>query len=137
MTMQVSELSRRSGVGPEVIRYYSRIGLLKPTRNPENKYRVYQETDLKRLQFVRNAKRLGFTLSEISEIVRESRKGESPCPKVRNIIRHRIAENRKTLDELARMQNRMEKALTRWEEMPDGVPDGHSVCHLIESAGEL
>lgn len=135
--MQVSEMSRRSGVAPDVIRYYSRIGLLKPARNPGNKYRVYQEADLKRLQFVRNAKRLGFTLSEIAEIVRESRKGESPCPKVRNIIRHRITENRKTLDELAQMQRRMEKALAQWEGMPDGVPDGHSVCHLIESAGEL
>jgi len=31
------------------------------------------------------------------------------------------------------LQTRMEQALDQWAEMPDGVPDGHSVCHLIES----
>ena len=31
------------------------------------------------------------------------------------------------------LQARMEQALVLWADMPDGVPDGHSVCHLIES----
>jgi hypothetical protein len=34
------------------------------------------------------------------------------------------------------LQKRMEQALEQWADMPDGVPDGHSVCHLIESFAE-
>jgi hypothetical protein len=34
---------------------------------------------------------------------------------------------------MLRLQTRMEQALTQWGDMPDGVPNGHSVCHLIES----
>ena len=34
------------------------------------------------------------------------------------------------------LQARMEQALKQWADMPDGIPDGHSVCHLIESFAE-
>ena len=135
--MRVRELSRRTQVAPEVIRYYARIGLLKPSRHPENRYRIFSGMDLKWLRFIRRAKRLGYTLAEIATILRESSKGKCPCPKVRNIIRRRIKENRKELDELAALQIRMEKAMAKWEKMPDMVPDGDSVCHLIESVGDL
>ena len=89
------------------------------------------------LRFIRRAKRLGYTLADIAAILRESGKGKSPCPRVRDIIRRRIKENRKELDELATLQIRMEKALAKWEKMPNKVPDGESVCHLIESVSDL
>ena len=56
-----------------------------------------------------------------------------PCPRVREILMTRIKENRSHLEELMALQSRMEQALEQWKKMPDGVPDGHSVCHLIES----
>jgi DNA-binding transcriptional MerR regulator len=135
--MKVGELSRRAQVSPEVIRYYARIGLLKPSRHPENGYRIFSGRDLTWLHFIRRAKRLGYTLAEIATILRESSKGRSPCPRVRDIIRRHIKENRKELDELAALQTRMEKALAKWSKMPDKVPDGDSVCYLIESVSDL
>jgi len=52
---------------------------------------------------------------------------------VREIIEQRIADNRQLLKEMLSLQHRMERALRAWTKMPDGVPDGHTVCHLIES----
>lgn len=135
--MRVNEFSRRAQVGPEVIRYYTRIGLIKPTRNPANRYREFAEADLKRLYFIRRAKRLGYALAEIAQILHESSKGKSPCPRVRDIIRRRIKVHRKELDEMTALQIRMEKALAKWEKMPNKVPDGDSVCYLIESIGDV
>ncbi len=135
--MNVSELSRQAKVTPEIIRYYARIGLLKPSRHPKNGYRIFSERDLIWLRFIRLAKRLGYTLVEIAAILRDSSKGNSPCPRVRKIISKRIRENRTELDEMAALQVRMEKAFAKWEKLPDKVPDGDSVCHLIESAGDL
>lgn len=135
--MTVNDLSRRTGVTSHAVRYYSRIGLLKPGRNPDNGYRLFDRGDLARLQFIRQAQSLGFTLEEISEILAESEHGRSPCPKVRDILRRRIEENHRKLAELMDLQSRMEEALDHWEAMPDGVPDGHSVCHLIESESGL
>ena len=135
MLYQVKDLSKLCKVPVHTIRHYTRIGLLRPDRDPENGYCQYQASDTVRLNFIRKAKSLGYTLKEIQHILTESRRGQSPCPKVREMIVQRIHENRESLEQLMELQNRMEEALARWEEMPDGMPNGESICHLIESIG--
>ena len=131
--MMVNELAKRADAEPHVVRYYTRIGLLKPSRNPENGYKLFAERDLKKLQFIRQAKCLGYSLNEITEILSEAENGHSPCQQVREIISRRIVENRKKLNELVQLQQRMETALEQWGDKPDGTPNGDSVCSLIES----
>jgi MerR family transcriptional regulator, Zn(II)-responsive regulator of zntA len=131
--MTAQALADRSRVPVENVRYYTRRGLLKPVRHRKNNYRLYQESDIARLRFIRQAKNLGYTLKEIAGIFEQGKRGDSPCPMVREIIERRIADNRKRLDEMLGLQERMETALACWAEMPDKAPDGHSVCHLIES----
>ena len=133
--MTVTELARRAEVAPHVVRYYARLGLLQPGRHPDNGYRLFSDQQCKRLRFIRQAKALGFSLSEIRDILGDSEHGESPCPKVRDILKKRVQRTRQELEELLHLQERMEEALERWERMPDGVPDGQTVCHLIESLG--
>ncbi len=136
MDMIVNELARRAGVAPAVVRYYTRIGLLAPVRDAHNGYKRFRDRDISRIRFIREAKSLGYTLSEIRQILRDAEQGRSPCPRVREIIVHRIEENREKIEAALRLQERMEQALRQWDTMPDGVPDGHTVCHLIESAGD-
>lgn len=131
--LTVTELAKRSGATVNAVRYYTRMGLLRPERDPGNGYRLYPHNEVKWLQFVRQAKQLGYTLSEIREIMHDADKGHSPCPRVREILQRRIEENRRQLESSMALQLRMEKALQKWSEMPDGIPDGDSVCHLIES----
>lgn len=135
--MTVIELARLTGVAPDVIRYYARIGLLKPKRNPANNYKQFSEGDVKYVRFIRSAQRLGFTLTEIAEIIKKSRQGKTPCPMVREIIRQRIEEKSHDLAEAVAMQDRMERALALWRTMPDGTPDGHAICALIEEIEEM
>ena len=132
--MKVREVARKSGVADHVVRYYTRIGLLKPSRSPRNRYKQYSDSDVLRLHFIRQAKSLGYTLGEIARIFKEASRGKSPCPMVRQIIEHRIEENGRRLNELAALQKRMKRALGEWAKLPDGMPDGESVCYLIESA---
>lgn len=131
--LMVSELASQSEVTPDTVRHYAHIGLLNPERDPKNGYKLFSFDDVHRLRFVRQAQSLGFTLAEIGEILNHSAHGDSPCPQVREIIQRRIDENRAKLDALNDLQTRMESALALWENMPDGTPDGTSVCHLIES----
>ena len=131
--MTVIELARAANVTPHVVRHYARIGLLIPRRDQDNGYKLFSRTDFKRLLFIRRAKLLGYTLTEIRTILDEAGHGNSPCPAVRQIIRKRIEENRQLIDELTSLQTRMENALRMWEKLPDGVPDGDSVSYLIDS----
>jgi len=112
------------------------IGLLTPRRQEDNNYQLFNQQDARRLKFIHDAKLLGFSLKEIREIIERSDTGNSPCPIVREIIHNRIEENRRKLDELRSLQNRMEIALKKWNDMPDGMPDGHCICHLIEAVSE-
>ena len=98
--MKVKELAQAAEVSSDVVRYYAKIGLLSPSKNEINGYKQFDRSHLRDLNFIRQAKSLGFTLKEIQDILLESRKGESPCPNVRHIIKHRIIENRRKLQEL-------------------------------------
>lgn len=134
--MNVSELARSAGVTPDAVRYYARIGLLAPARDADNGYRRFNGADLNRLRFVLQAKRLGFQLDEIAQILGMSDRGRTPCPVVRQIIQRRIVETRQRLADMHALQTRLERALALWTDMPDGAPDGHAVCTLIEATGD-
>lgn len=132
--MTVTEFSRRSDVAPHVVRYYTRIGLLQPARHPENGYKLFTRADAGRMQFIRKAQSLGYSLDEIRRFLAVSGKGQSVCREVRAILRQNVKENRAKLQELQALQRRMERALSLWEQLPDGEPDETHVCHLIEDA---
>ena len=130
--MTVAELARRAGVTPDTVRHYTRNGLLTPIRDASNGYRNYCADDLARMVFIRKARSLGFSLSDIGDILTESKQGHSPCPQVRKVMDERLQETRRRLADMAKLQKRMEHAVALWANMPDGMPDGHDVCHLIE-----
>lgn len=132
--LTVKELAIESLVPPHVVRYYARIGLIQPAgHQQQNGYRLFSPQDASRIRFIRMAKHLGFTLNEIKTITRHADRGVSPCDDVRKIIQHRIEENRVKIEEMMNLRVRMEQALEQWKLMPNGMPDGNSVCHLIES----
>ena len=135
--MTVNELAKRTNLPVYTVRHYTRIGLLKPSRDLRNGYRFYKKSDEDRLRFIAAAKYLGFTLHEIEEILGHALHDESPCPMVREIVEKRVEENRAKIRELQAMQKRLEKAVALWRTMKDSEPDGHSVCRLIESFSQF
>ncbi len=128
-----SVLAKAANVPLFTVRYYTRIGLLKPIRDPRNGYKYYSTADKEKLDFITSAKELGFTLAEIEQILDQAVHGNSPCPSVRSIVEKRIDENKQKIRELKRLQKRLESAAEMWSRMEDSMPDGHSVCRLIES----
>ena len=135
--MTVQQIASQTGVPAHTVRYYTRIGLLRPARRRDNGYKEFTALELQRLNFIRRAQHLGFTLAEIKEVIARANRGRSPCPMVREILQRRLPENRRKLQELDSLVQRMEAALMQWASMPDGVPDGHAVCQLIESVADV
>lgn len=134
--MKVSEMARLAGVTAETVRHYTREGLLHPSRHPDNGYQLFGQEDLDRLRFIQRARTLGFGVAEIRDILDHADHGDSPCPMVRDLLASRLPQIRERIRELESLASRMEQALAAWEEMPDGTPDGHSLCRLIESFPE-
>lgn len=133
--MTATVLARQSDVSLYTVRHYTRIGLLKPSRNTQNNYKLYQPSDAVRVRFIKAARNLGFSLSEIADILGEAKHGKSPCPMVREIIVRRIQENERKIKEMQKLQRKMESSMKDWSKMKNSIPNGDSVCHLIESVG--
>ncbi len=131
--MIVSELAEKAGIPAHVVRYYARIGLLKPNRHPDNGYKLFKRDDIHRIHFIRQAKELGFKLNEIEDLMDQAYLGRSVCADVRKILEDHIAQNKLTIRQLQEQQERMEQALRRWEHIPDGTPTDEILCPLIES----
>jgi len=128
----VTQIAKDSGITPHTVRHYSRIGLLRPNRNPENGYRTFSPNDKGRLQFIRRARLLGFSLDEVAEIFRLADLGKMPCVFVRASLDARIAANRREIERLKKLQKRMERAQRAWAVDTDPA-SGDTICQLIES----
>lgn len=134
--LTVMDVARGAGVEAQVVRFYARTGLIRPARYAANGYRQFVPLDVKRVRFVRAAQSLGFTLAEVSEVMRRSRSRKTPCPLVRDIIVRRLAENRDRLTYLQALQVSMQSASERWRHLPDETPTGHVICALIEAVAD-
>lgn len=67
--MNISELSKLSGLNTPTIRYYEQIKLLPKAKRLANGYRKYSENDLQQLYLIKQAQQVGFSLEEIKSLI--------------------------------------------------------------------
>lgn len=129
--MKVTEFAKRAGVGPDVVRYYVREGLLAPSRNPTNGYKLFGNPHLARLRFIRQVQALGFTLSEIRDLMKRMDAGDCPCEDMGEQLRGKIVENQIKLRDMQERQAFMERAYANWDRAGNDVGE---LCRMLESA---
>lgn len=131
--MRIAELARESGVGIQTVRYYERRGLLRDPRRRGTGYREYDARALDRLRFIRRAQELGFTLSEIEELLalRVSRRTTAAAVKAR--AEQKIAE----IEARQRDLERIRHALHHLSGQCRGGHGPASDCPLLDALGPL
>ncbi len=113
--LKIGEVAKRSDVGIETIRYYERQGLLaEPDRRPSG-YRQYDESVVSRLQFIRRAKELGFTLSEIKELLGLWFDVNTKCVHVRQRAERKVNDVEDKIRSLQRMKQSLKKIISQCE----------------------
>ncbi|MBI3950076.1 MAG: heavy metal-responsive transcriptional regulator [Acidobacteria bacterium] len=128
----MGEVAAQAGVNRETVRYYERTGLLKrPERTPAG-YRVYPAEAVTRIQFIKRAQSLGFSLDEIREIVNLSRVGRSPCSRVRRLLQEKLEDVNQRIAELMEFRQELAGFLKELESVPDQADSSAHICALIE-----
>jgi MerR family transcriptional regulator, copper efflux regulator len=127
--LKIGEVSRLSGVGIEALRFYEKQGLLGRPARTQSGYRLYDAEVLERLEFIKRAQVLGFSLAEIARIIAHKHAGQSPCAEVRGVVRARLQEIDARIRQMRRYRKELASALAEWEQMGDR--EGH-ICGLIE-----
>src|SRR6266700_6312605 len=125
----IGEVASRSGVSRKALRLYERSGILPPSRRTTAGYRVYGPETLSTLAFVAQARRLGFHLDEIKEVVQIRRSGRCPCPHVLDLVRKKVEELDRTLADLTEVRRGLRQLLRSSRSARRGET---AVCHHIE-----
>lgn len=99
--MTIGRVASAAGVSIDTIRFYERQGLIEKPRRNFSGYRNYSEAVLDRLRFIRDAKRLGFTLKEVRELLSEGVKSTAECGPVTRKAEAKLVEMN---EEIARLQ---------------------------------
>ena len=68
-TLSIGGLAQAAGVNVETVRYYQRVGMLSQPAKPLQGARKYGPRDIKQIRFIKRAQALGFTLSEVAELL--------------------------------------------------------------------
>ena len=102
--MNIGQLSRRTGVPIDTVRYYERQGLLPPPERRASGYRQYGQPDIARLRFIRRAKELGFSLQDIHDLLRLSSQADADRSEVRALAQQRLTDIERKLRELEAMR---------------------------------
>ncbi|OGH56457.1 MAG: hypothetical protein A3G34_12370 [Candidatus Lindowbacteria bacterium RIFCSPLOWO2_12_FULL_62_27] len=79
--LKIGEVAKEAGVNIQTVRYYERRGILIPAERMESGYRLYTPEAVRKLRFIKNAQTLGFTLAEMSALLK-LRVSNSNCDEV-------------------------------------------------------
>lgn len=105
--MKIGELAQRANVNVQTIRYYERRKLLSDPRGGQTGYREYDEGDLARLQFIREAQALGFTLREVTELLRLRTNPGASATDVKARARDKLEQVRAKIQGLRRLERQL------------------------------
>lgn len=101
--LTIGTFAQAAQVNVETIRFYQRKGLLLAPDKPYGGIRRYGVADVKRVRFVKSAQRLGFSLDEISELLRLD--DGAHCAEASHLAEHKLQDVRQKLTDLARMES--------------------------------
>ena len=132
--MTVSELARIFGISPDAVRHYTRIGLLHPKRNQNNQYREYDSADVRRLHLLIGAKRLGFRLRDIVEILGAQENGKSPELTAERLLDRQLGHLRAQVKDSMSQLSRVEAMSALLRAHPDSRNSETTILQLIEES---
>lgn len=130
----ISHAARAAGIGVETIRFYERKGLIPRPPRPARGARDYGGETLARLRFIAGAKRLGFALAEIAELLALRAAPDAGCRSVRARARAKRVDVQARIEGLVRVRDALDALI---ETCPgEGDLAGCSIIEAIEGAGE-
>ncbi len=126
-------MAKLTGVNIETIRYYEKVGLMPDPSRTDAGYRVYDETHLKRLSFIRRCRELGFSIDEVSGLLGFVDGGDYTCAEVRDRTIVHLGNVRQKIRDLRKMERTLKEMVSQC----DGglVPECPIVDRLYASSG--
>lgn len=111
--MQIGMVAKKIGVSVDAIRFYERNSLLRHPSRTQGGFRMYGETDVETVAFIRRVQGLGFTLKEVRELLALRRSRLQPCAPVRRRLVQKVTDIRRKVAGLQKLERELRTALRR------------------------
>lgn len=114
-TYRIGDLAARAALSRDTLRYYERLGLLEHPLRTSGGFRLYSEATLDRLQFIKRAQAVGFSLGEVREIITFAGRGSARCQQVQDLVAEKLADLDERLSELRAFRRSLASSLRECE----------------------
>jgi len=114
-SLSSGELAGLAGVSRDTLRHYERKGVLPRPLRSHNAYRQYPPEALQRVQLVRRALSVGFTLDELAKVLKVRDAGGAPCEEVRKLAAQKLLNVQDQLRELTRLRDDLQETIKEWD----------------------
>jgi len=127
-TFKTGEVARRAGVHKETVRYYEKRGLIPEPDRRRSGYRIFTKKHIDRIRFIKRAQELGFTLSEIKELLELRLDDETTCSEIRQEAQLKYRDVAERIEDLERIKETLVNLI---DECEAGGPK--SDCPILEA----
>jgi MerR family transcriptional regulator, copper efflux regulator len=128
--MNIGEAAALSGVSAKMVRHYESLGLLAKVSRTDAGYRQYGEREVHTLRFIRRARDLGFSMAEISELLKLWQNRRRASGDVKRIALSHVADLDRRMAEMAAMKQTLARLASCCH--GDDRPD----CPILDELGD-
>lgn len=119
---KIGDVANKTGVSVDTLRYYEKIGLLTNIQRTDAGLRLYCNKDISRLNFIKRAQRMNFSLDEIKQLLAMREDPQRACTEVRQLTANKLHDIEAHLDELTTLRNELTLLLNLCQASDDGCP---------------
>jgi len=112
-SLHIGRVADETGLSVHAIRFYESRGLLKPPVRSDGRFRIFGGEEVRDLKFIRSAQELGFSLTEIRELLVLRRTRPQACTHVRDLLVNALKRVDEKVADLTKLQHELERALRK------------------------
>ncbi|MCU1283879.1 MAG: transcriptional regulator, MerR family [Acidobacteriales bacterium] len=124
------ELAHIAGVSPDTLRYYERKGILPLPQRTQSGYRIYPAKAIDRVSLIRSALSIGFSIHELSRILKQRDAGNPPCHQVHQLAKEKLSQVESQLREIKSLRRNLQKLVRAWDAKLANTPAGEPALLL-------
>jgi DNA-binding transcriptional MerR regulator len=129
----IGQVARETGLTVDAIRFYEKERLLKPAPRTEGGFRLFSGQDLLHIRFIRRAQELGFSLTEIRELLLLQGEQVEACSHVRDMLTAKLGTVRQKMAGLRKLERQLAADLKQCESRLRVRAESHDACPVLES----
>ncbi len=120
--IRIGGITRKLGISADTLRYYEKIGLFPRVNRTVSGIRLYSDRDISRLQFIKRAQKMNFSLAEITDLLKMREMPQQAREEVRTFTQRKLGEVEAHLKDLRILRNELQLLLNLCAGTQDGCP---------------